>query len=195
MICSSSRYFRQNLPSIDFYSRHPCQRSSIQSTFPFYRFCSISPTRFSHPRRPGCRLFLTFLFFILMAHLLFCQFVLFACFQSIPLLYPLFFSYVHSLLLLPRAFHPFYPFSRSPFLLSRRQAYRRQLLRDGDRYCERNRSRRACESCVSTRLQNASFFSPSPRSTTRGVSARFACFVAYPKDFSHTPIQSLEPTV
>lgn len=113
--------------------------------------------------------------------------------DSSPL--PSFFSYVHSLLLLPRAFHPFYPFSRSPFLLSRRQAYRRQLLRDGDRYCERNRSRRACESCVSTRLQNASFFSPSPRSTTRGVSARFACFVAYPKDFSHTPIQSLEPTV
>lgn len=196
LICSSSRYFRQNLPSIDFYSRHPCQRSSIQSTFPFYRFCSISPTRFSHPRRPGCRLFLTFLFFILMAHLLFCQFVLFACFQSIPLLYPLFFSasYVHSLLLLPRAFHPFYPFSALFFFLVGR-LIRRQLLRGGDRYCERNRSRRACESCVSTRLRNASFFSPPPRSTTRGVSTRFALrrlyreserFLAYAKSIART---------
>lgn len=126
LICSSSRYFRQNLPSIDFYSRHPCQRSSIQSTFPFYRFCSISPTRFSHPRRPGCRLFLTFLFFSF--SWLICYSASLCCSRAFSrfLSSTLFFfsaSYVHSLLLLPRAFHPFYPFSRSPFLLSRRQAY------------------------------------------------------------------------
>lgn len=92
-------------------------------------------------------------------------------------------------------FTPFTPFHGALFFFLVGRLIRRQLLRGGDRYCERNRSRRACESCVSTRLQNASFFSPPPRSTTRGVSTRFALrrlcreserFLAYAKSIART---------
>ena len=198
LICSSSRYFRQNLPSIDFYSRHPCQRSSIQSTFPFYRFCSISPTRFSHPRRPGCRLFLTFLFFSfswlicysasLCCSRAFSRFLSSTLFFSAQATFTAFYSFLEP-------FTPFTPFHGALFFFLVGRLIRRQLLRGGDRYCERNRSRRACESCVSTRLRNASFFSPPPRSTTSGVSTRFALrrlcreserFLAYAKSIART---------
>lgn len=92
-------------------------------------------------------------------------------------------------------FTPFTPFHGALFFFLVGRLIRRQLLRGGDRYCERNRSRRACESCVSTRLRNASFFSPPPRSTTRGVSTRFALrrlyreserFLAYAKSIART---------